>query len=103
VKNSLLIGLALASPLAVLAQATPTPNRLDGSGIAPSAARLPAPARYGETEVDILGSYYQQNGDHSAVEGGLGSQHLTDVAPTILLNVPLDSTTRLSANVGFVG
>jgi hypothetical protein len=100
VKNTLLIGLALAAPLGALAQATPTPNRLDGSGIAPNAAQLPAPARYGETEVDILGSYYQQNGDHSAVEGGLGSQHLTDVAPTILLNVPLDSTTRLSANVG---
>lgn len=99
-KNTLLIGLTLAAPLGALAQATPTPNRLDGSGPAPSAAQLPAPARYGETEVDILGSYYQQNGDHSAVEGGIGSQHLTDVAPTILLNVPLDSTTRLAANVG---
>jgi len=100
VKPIYLIWLALAAPLAALAQATPTPNRLDGSGLAPNAAQLPTPGRYGETEVDILGSYYQQNGNHSAVEGGLGSQHLTDVAPTILLNVPLDSTTRLAANVG---
>ena len=101
VKNTyLLLALTLAAPLAARAQATPTPNRLDGSGLAPNAAQLPTPARYGETEVDILGSYYQQNGDHSAVEGGIGSQHLTDVAPTILLNVPLDSTTRLAANVG---
>jgi len=92
--------LALAAPFAGWAQATPTPNRLDGSGLSPNAAQLPTPARFGETEVDILGSYYQQNGDHSAVEGGLGSQHLTDTAPTILLNVPLDSTTRLSANLG---
>ena len=99
-KNTVLIALALAAPLAAFAQATPTPNRLDGSGISPNAAQLPAPSRYGETEVDILGSYYQQNGDHSAVEGGIGSQHLTDTAPTILLNVPLDSTTRLAANVG---
>jgi hypothetical protein len=99
--NKLLIAcLMLAAPLGALAQATPTPNRLDGSGISPNAARVPAPSRYGETEVDILGSYYQQNGSHSAVEGGIGDQHLTDVAPTILLNVPLDSTTRLSANVG---
>ena len=96
----LLLCLFLAAPLIGWAQATPTPNRLDGSGLSPNAAQLPTPARYGETEVDILGSYYQQNGDHSAVEGGLGSQHLTDTAPTILLNVPLDSTTRLSANVG---
>jgi hypothetical protein len=91
---------SLAAPLGALAQATPTPNRLDGSGISPTGAQLPTPARYGETEVDILGSYYQQNGNHSAVEGGIGDQHLTDVAPTILLNVPLDSTTRLAANVG---
>jgi hypothetical protein len=97
---ALLLPLALAAPLVALAQATPTPNRLDGSGLAPNASQLPAPARNGETEVDILGSYYQQNGDHSAVEGGIGSQHLTDTAPTILLNVPLDSTTRLAANVG---
>jgi hypothetical protein len=96
----LLTALSLAAPLAALAQATPTPNRLDGSGLSPNAAQLPTPARYGETEVDILGSYYQQNGDHSAVEGGIGSQHLTDTAPTILLNVPLDSTSRLAANVG---
>ncbi len=100
VTKLLLLCLALAAPLAALAQATPTPNRLDGSGLAPNAAQLPAPGRYGETEVDILGSYYQQNGNHSAVEGGIGDQHLTDVAPTILLNVPLDSTTRLAANVG---
>lgn len=95
-----LVILTLAAPLAGWAQATPTPNRLDGSGLSPNAAQLPTPARFGETEVDILGSYYQQQGNHSAVEGGIGSQHLTDTAPTILLNVPLDSTTRLSANLG---
>jgi hypothetical protein len=100
VNRLLVICLALAAPLGALAQATPTPNRLDGSGILPNAARGPSPSRYGETEVDILGSYYQQNGNHSAVEGGIGDQHLTDLAPTILLNVPLDSTTRLSANLG---
>jgi hypothetical protein len=100
VNRLLVICLALAAPLGALAQATPTPNRLDGSGILPNAARVPTPSRYGETEVDILGSYYQQSGNHSAVEGGIGDQHLTDVAPTILLNVPLDSTTRLSANLG---
>ena len=99
-KSFILIYLTLAAPLGALAQATPTPNRLDGSGISPNAAQLPTPARYGETEVDILGSYYQQNGNHSAVEGGTGDQHLTDTAPTILLNIPLDSTTRLAANVG---
>jgi hypothetical protein len=64
---------------------------------APSPAN---PRNHGETTVDILASYYQQDGDHSAVEGGTGTQHLTDVTPTILLNVPLDSATRMSANLG---
>ena len=97
-RKLLFVCLVFAAPLTVLAQVTP--NRLDGSGIVPNASPLPRPGSYGETEVDILGSYYQQNGDHSAVEGGIGTQHLIDVAPTILLNVPLDSTTRLAANVG---
>ena len=99
-RRILIAFLTIAAPLAALAQGTPTPNRIDGYG-APTAPSAPRPvSSYGETEVDIIGSYYQQNGNHSAVEGGVGTQHLTDTAPTILLNVPLDSTTRLSANVG---
>ncbi|MGI4874635.1 MAG: DUF3570 domain-containing protein [Janthinobacterium lividum] len=95
-------GLALALPVAALAQGTPTPNRLDGSGL-PAAASVahPTPVSVGETDVDFISSYYKQNGDHGAVEGGIGTQHLTDVAPTIILNVPLDSAARLTANVGF--
>ena len=37
---------------------------------------------------------------HGAVEGGIGTQQLTDFTPTIILNIPLDSVTRLSANIG---
>ncbi len=55
----------------------------------------------GETEVDFISSYYQQSGNHSAVEGGVGTQKLTDVAPTIVLNLPLDSVARFTANIGF--
>ena len=100
-KHITLLLLTLLAPAWARAQGTPTPNRIDGYG-APAAPAVapPAAGRNGETTVDILGSYYQQNGDHSAVEGGTGTQHLTDVAPTILLNVPLDSVTRLSANLG---
>ena len=96
----LLAGLSLVLPLAALAQGTPTPNRLDGSGV-PATATVNPPAARGETTVDILSSYYQQNGDHGAVEGGIGTQRLTDVAPTVILNLPLDSVARLTANIGF--
>ncbi len=97
----LLLPVALLAPALARAQATPTPNRVEGYGAPTSPPVAPPATNYGETEINILGSYYQQNGNHSAVEGGIGTQHLTDVAPTILLNVPLDSTTRLAANVGF--
>ena len=31
-------------------------------------------------EVNLVSSYYIQNGDHSAIEGGIGSEHVTDLA-----------------------
>ena len=90
-------------PVLAQAQATPTPNRLDGSGVAVPTnpgARPTNPRNHGETEVNILLSYYQQDGNRGAVEGGIGTQYLTDLTPTIILNVPLDSATRVSANLG---
>ncbi|MBC7446928.1 MAG: DUF3570 domain-containing protein [Hymenobacteraceae bacterium] len=94
-------GMLLLSLLPALAraQALPAVNRVEGSGAAVSPTRAAA-ASPGETAVDILTSYYQQAGDHGAVEGGRGTQQLTDFTPTILLNVPLDSATRLTANLG---
>jgi hypothetical protein len=32
------------------------------------------------TEVDVLLSYYNQDGVHSAVNGGIGSEKLSDIA-----------------------
>lgn len=34
-------------------------------------------------EVNLVSSYYTQNGDNSAVTGGIGTEHLTDIANTI--------------------
>src|SRR5258705_3025496 len=34
-------------------------------------------------EVNLVSSYYKQDGDNSAVTGGIGSEHLTDIANTI--------------------
>ena len=91
----------LLFPALLWAQATPNPNRVDGYGApATTVPSPPPPGNHGETEVNILTSYYEQDGNHSAVEGGRGTQQLTDLTPTIILNVPLDSVTRLSANFG---
>lgn len=75
------------------------PNRVDGYG-SPVGATVPVNRATDEATIDIVGSYYQQDGTHGAVEGGRGTEHLTDVTPTIILNIPLDTVSRLTANVG---
>lgn len=51
-------------------------------------------------EIDFLFNYYEQEGDHAAVTGGLGTQELTDRAGKIVVSVPLDSVSRLEVNTG---
>ena len=38
-------------------------------------------------EVDFVSSYYYQNGDHSAVTGGIGTERVTDIANGLTLNL----------------
>ncbi|QIL75001.1 DUF3570 domain-containing protein [Hymenobacter sp. HDW8] len=96
-----LAAVLLLLPMLGWTQVTPTPNRVDGYGAPATTAPSPAnPSNHGETELNILSSYYSQDGNRGAVEGGIGTQQLTDVTPTIILNVPLDSVTRVSANLG---
>jgi hypothetical protein len=56
-------------------------------------------------EVDFVSSYYSQNGDHSAVTGGIGTEKVTDIASGINLsflweNPNLDKNT-LTVGLGF--
>lgn len=51
-------------------------------------------------EIDILSSYYSQDGDNGAVTGGTGTEALTDISSIILINVPLDSTKSINASFG---
>src|ERR1700710_3298572 len=44
----------------------------DSSGYKPRKLRL--------EEVNLVSSYYTQNGDHSAIRGGIGSEKVTDLA-----------------------
>jgi hypothetical protein len=52
------------------------------------------------TEVDFLLSYYKQDGVHSAVGGGLGSEKLDDIASNIVVAVPLNADDVLTFDVG---
>lgn len=38
-------------------------------------------------EVDFVSSYYNQNGDHSPVTGGVGTEKVTDLANSLTLNL----------------
>ena len=52
------------------------------------------------TEVDLLASYYTQDGSRSAVSGGLGSEKLTDVASNIVVAMPLNDDDVLTIDLG---
>jgi hypothetical protein len=49
------------------------------------------------TEVDVLLSYYNQDGVHSAVNGGIGSEKLS---LNIVVAVPLNDDDVLTFDVG---
>lgn len=51
-------------------------------------------------EVDFLVSYYKQNGVHSSVSGGIGSEKLTDLASNIVVAIPLNEDDVLTADMG---
>jgi hypothetical protein len=49
-------------------------------------------------DVNFLLNYYEQDGIHSAVTGGTGTEELTDRAAKIIVNVPLDTSTSYHIN-----
>ena len=51
-------------------------------------------------EVDFLASYYKQDGIHSSVSGGLGSEKLTDLASNIVVAIPLNDDDVLTVDMG---
>ena len=51
-------------------------------------------------EVDILMSYYEQEGTHAAVTGGLGNEYLTDYSPSIVVRMPVNEDAIITADVG---
>ena len=51
-------------------------------------------------EVDVLMSYYKQEGTHAAVTGGLGNEYLTDYSPSIVVRMPINEDAVLTADVG---
>lgn len=51
-------------------------------------------------EIDILSSYYSQDGNNGAVTGGVGTEQLTDLSTIMVINIPLDSTKSINGSFG---
>lgn len=53
-----------------------------------------------EKEVNFLFNYYDQDGNHSPVTGGIGTEKLNCTAPLTSINIPFDTVHNISVNVG---
>ena len=53
-----------------------------------------------EIDVNFLFNYYDQDGDHAAVTGGVGNEALRDLATKVHVVVPLDPVSSMAAMVG---
>lgn len=51
-------------------------------------------------EMDILSSYYTQDGENAAVSGGKGTESLKDVTATIIVSIPLNEDDVLTIDAG---
>lgn len=51
-------------------------------------------------EIDFLFSYYEQDGDNASVTGGIGTEKLTDLTPTIVIAYPLNEDDVLTLDIG---
>jgi hypothetical protein len=49
-----------------------------------------------KVDANFLSSYYVQDGDNSAVTGGLGTEKLSNAANVLIINVPIDSIRSIS-------
>lgn len=51
-------------------------------------------------EIDLLFSFYKQEGTHAAVSGGEGTEELIDLASSIVVNLPLNANDVLTVDAG---
>ena len=51
-------------------------------------------------EVDLLIGYYEQEGIHASVTGGIGNEDLQNTAPTVVIRIPLNDDDVLTVDAG---
>ncbi len=53
-----------------------------------------------DIEINFISSYYQQDGNHSPVTGGRGTELLTNIAPSLNIIIPLDTLNSINLDGG---
>ena len=51
-------------------------------------------------EIDLLSSYYSQDGNNAAVTGGRGTEELTDITGTLVISIPINDDDVLTVDTG---
>ncbi len=51
-------------------------------------------------EIDLLSSYYSQDGNNAAVSGGIGDENLTDATGALVISIPLNDDDILTIDGG---
>lgn len=52
------------------------------------------------TEIDLLSSYYTQDGNNAAVSGGIGNENLSDATGSLIISIPLNDDDVLTIDAG---
>mgnify|MGYP001943219560 CR=1 FL=1 len=73
---------------------------LSGAGLNAQSIKDSAKVQLDDIEVSFLASYYEQDGNHSPVTGGVGTEYLTNIAPSVVVKVPIDTVRTLSVDGG---
>ncbi len=68
--------------------------------LTPAAGLVAQTIEEGSLDVDILVSYYDQDGDHSPVTGGIGTENLQVISPVLKLGWRASDAWTFSADLG---
>tara|TARA_R110001583_G_scaffold1202_5_gene10058 strand:- start:14491 stop:15768 length:1278 start_codon:yes stop_codon:yes gene_type:complete len=96
--KTILLGAMLLASIAASAQTDK--NSIDDKQDEKRKKVKKSEADFKDTEVNFLFNYYEQDGDHSPVTGGRGTEKLENIAPTFVVHIPMDSVSSLDLNFG---
>lgn len=56
---------------------------------------------WNKVDIDFLSSYYEQDGNMSAVTGGIGTEQLTDFTQKLIVSVPVSPKLKINVDGGY--